>query len=572
MSARPSIVELARRPVMARLFVIGACAVVATVGRPTPQSLVPAVVLVLVALVSSARLPSSVPRWLQPTAEGLASAALIGALGSDGRAYAAYTLVPVTVAGLTCRPRNALITAAATATAYVGASVTAATPGQVGSALLDAGAWSLSLLSFWFLAVSVRRARVGLVRQPDPHYLDAHRLLLELQPVSRQLSLGLDPRTLAEALREELCELAGTVEGCVLMRTDGGRFLALAGEEPSVADETRLLTAWSGKDAVWEEPDGTVMIWLPIAMGEDRVALAVLTDPPAVRANGRMPSAVLRRMREVADDAGPRLASALLFDEVRRLATVDERNRLAREIHDGIAQDLASLAYLVDDARLDVDAETAARLGQVSDAVRSLVNELRLRLFDLRAGVSDTVSLGSAVNEYLQQVGAQTGLAVRLTLDEGTRRLPTSVEVEILRVLQEAVTNVRRHARASRVTVELSVHPPQAHLVVQDDGRGLQRARPNSLGLTGMRERAARIGAALAIGPGPDGGTRVSLSIDAASSQIPHGQAGPDAQPAGADDDPHDAYCTRACPEPHGEPSGGMEWDVSAAREEETTA
>ena len=517
MSGAPSLADLARRPILARLLVIAACAMVALAQRPTLRSLEPALVLVFVAAFAAARLPASVPRWLQPTAEGLAAGALVGALGSAGSAYTAYTLVPVTVAGFTARGRKAMITVAATSLVYVLASAAAAPAGGLTPAVRDAVVWSMSLFAFGLLAVSARWVRSGAVGTPDASYVDAHRLLSELEPVSRRLSLGLDPSTVAAALREDLCTLAGTSTGCVIVRTDGGRFVALAGEAPAGADDARLAGIWSGADAVTPEPGGQSLLWLHVTMADEPVALAVLSD----MGGDWRPGSLLRRLRPIAGQAGPRLASALLFEEVRQLATVDERHRLAREIHDSIAQDLASLAYLVDDVRQDADPQTAARLTAVGGHVRRLVKELRLRLFDLRAGVSDTESLGNAVSSYLQQVRAQTGLTVQLTLDEGQRRLPTSVEVEVLRILQEAVTNVRRHAQARRVQVELSVHPPHARLVVEDDGRGMQSARPDSLGLTGMAERAARIGARLAVVSAPAGGTRVSLVMDGASARVP---------------------------------------------------
>ena len=137
-----------------------------------------------------------------------------------------------------------------------------------------------------------------------------------------------------------------------------------------------------------------------------------------------------------------------------------------------------------------------------------------MRIFDLRADVDAAAGLGTAVTEHLQRIGAHSGLTVQVTLDETSRRLPASVEFELLRILQEAVTNVRRHAGARTLSVHLDVDPPRARMTITDDGRGLQPARVDSMGLMGMRERAARIGAELRVENVPEGGTRVEVRLD----------------------------------------------------------
>jgi signal transduction histidine kinase len=99
-------------------------------------------------------------------------------------------------------------------------------------------------------------------------------------------------------------------------------------------------------------------------------------------------------------------------------------------------------------------------------------------------------------------------------MDESPKRLPITVEVELLRIAQEAITNVRRHANAANLWLSVTVEPPRAHISITDDGRGLKAGRPDSFGLTGMRERAKRIGANLHVGPGPENtGTLVEVGL-----------------------------------------------------------
>jgi signal transduction histidine kinase len=242
------------------------------------------------------------------------------------------------------------------------------------------------------------------------------------------------------------------------------------------------------------------------------VAVVVLADTTGPHSLGEESVAACRG---VIAQAGPRLASALLFDDVRRLATVDERHRLAREIHDGIAQDMASVGYQIDDIASDAPPEVSRRLHELREHLTRLVSELRLSIFDLRAGVDESVGLSRTLGDYAQRVGKQSGLVVTVSADESPHRLPLATEVEILRIVQEAVTNVRRHAYANHLWLTVVVDPPNAHVVVADDGRGLGRPRPDSMGITGMKERAGRIGATLTVGNRPEGsGTMVELLLE----------------------------------------------------------
>jgi signal transduction histidine kinase len=293
--------------------------------------------------------------------------------------------------------------------------------------------------------------------------------------------------------------------------------VALTGEEPDESAEAAVEDAWVGAHPVKRDLLTGSVTAVPVLMGERVVALVVIAT------KARMEAGTLRRCRSIIDQSGPRLASAMLFEDVRRLATTDERMRLAREIHDGIAQDLASVGYALDDIRRDSDPEVAGRVSTLREQMQAMVADLRMSIFDLRAGVNDTISLGTSLSEHAQRVGNQSGLVVTATVDESPqRRLPIAVEVELLRIVQEAITNVRRHARASNLWLSVTVEPPRAHITVMDDGRGLRPGRADSFGITGMRERAARIGAKLHVGPGPKSGTLVEIALG--TDSVPTGQ------------------------------------------------
>ena len=465
----------------------------------------PALLLLLIAALASLPMPSPVPKAMQPVAEALGAAIVIATLSST--TFLPYLLAPVVTAGL------AVGAAAASACVGVAWLVILGSAGANGSKQLIAelGTGALWVPVFLVAALGAGYGRRLRIREDDtePAYEDAHRLLSELHVVARQLSLGLDPQTLAAALLDDVAVLIPGAQTTVLSRSGGGRFVPLVGAEPPEAAASAMQDAWVGADTVRRVTAGTHVAAIPVQMGARVVALVVATGEQV------LDDETLTRCRSVVDQAGPRMASAMLFDDVRRLATVDERMRVAREIHDGIAQDLASVGYLLDDIRSDVDDNVGGRVQQVREQLRSMVTDLRLSIFDLRSGVDDTVSLAAALSEYVQRVGSQAGLTVHVSMEDSGARLPIAVEIELLRMVQEGVTNVRKHAGARNLWLTLSVNSPNARVTLADDGRGLGKARADSMGITGMRERARRISADLDIGLRPQGGTLVEITLPA---------------------------------------------------------
>ena len=186
---------------------------------------------------------------------------------------------------------------------------------------------------------------------------------------------------------------------------------------------------------------------LPLRIGLRTFGLVALERGDAAFDPGQVAAA-----ETILEELGLRLETALLFSEVRSLATAEERRRLAREIHDGIAQELASMGYVVDDlaarARYMPDLETD--LKALRGELTRVISELRLSIFDLRSEVQSTVGLGTALSDYVRQVGASSNLTVHLVLDESPVRLPIDAETELLRIAQEAVTNARKHAERGR--------------------------------------------------------------------------------------------------------------------------
>jgi signal transduction histidine kinase len=216
------------------------------------------------------------------------------------------------------------------------------------------------------------------------------------------------------------------------------------------------------------------------------------------------------------------LDTALLFAAFRDAATADERRRLAREMHDGVAQDIASLGYLVDAlAAHPASSEQAERIAALRDRITAVVAEVRRSLVTLRTDAGSSESLGAAIGSIARNLTEVSGVPIQVTLDERTTRLRPEVEDELFRITQEAMTNAVRHSRARSIDVNCQVHAPDAVITVTDDGQGLQQARTDSQGLQIMGERALSIGAELTITPRPSGGTVVTVRAPGDPSAAP---------------------------------------------------
>lgn len=155
-----------------------------------------------------------------------------------------------------------------------------------------------------------------------------------------------------------------------------------------------------------------------------------------------------------------------------------------------------------DEIRANAETEDQRdRLSALRAEVTRVVGELRHSIFDLRSEITPTAGLGSALSDYLREVGTRTGITVHLTLDESPTRLRAEVETELLRIAQEAITNARKHSGANNLWVDCRMRPPFARISVSDDGNGRVESRGGSYGLRIMRERARRVDASLQIAP-----------------------------------------------------------------------
>jgi signal transduction histidine kinase len=182
----------------------------------------------------------------------------------------------------------------------------------------------------------------------------------------------------------------------------------------------------------------------------------------------------------------------------RRLLTVqeDERRVLARELHDEIGQALTGLGLQLGDGI----SSDPSRLGEARQIVRDLTEQVRNLSMDLRPAVLDRYGLLAALQWHLERYGRQTGIRVELRHEGMDRRFPAPVEIAAYRIVQEALTNVARHSRATMAIVQCLADEEMLTVSVRDDGRGFDPTTVlRGSGLGGMHERAELLGGALTV-------------------------------------------------------------------------
>jgi len=228
----------------------------------------------------------------------------------------------------------------------------------------------------------------------------------------------------------------------------------------------------------------------------------------------------LRLLHTIGDMLGVAVDRARLYADSLEAGAVEERSRLAREMHDTVAQGLAATALHLDTADALVESGAAkgrirAALGEALRVTRANLEEVRRSLLDLRAAPLDGRTLEEALAALVEEVGEGREAALRFIGSGGPRRLSARIETGLYRIAQEALANALRHAGARHVTLRLSLAPQEAMLTVEDDGKGFtpQDRKPESLGLIGLSERARLLGGELRVVATPGSGARLEARI-----------------------------------------------------------
>jgi signal transduction histidine kinase len=282
----------------------------------------------------------------------------------------------------------------------------------------------------------------------------------------------------------------------------------------------------SGSDlARYLAPGYSIRLEAPVGHGEARVGTLGL----AAALPCRFSDSDVETLSALATQVSLALEAARLRDELRALAVQGERERIAREMHDGLAQVLAYVntkSQAVDEMLADGRvAEARKQLGELAAAARSVYVDVREAILSLSPPVLPERGLASALEEYAARYAESSKLAVRFQATPEANRAPLSAEIqaEVFGVAREALTNVRKHAHAQRVTIGLTRESAEVVLRISDDGvgfdpevAGMGPEKWPHFGLAGMRERAEAVGGRVAWHSRPGAGSEVELRVPVA--------------------------------------------------------
>jgi signal transduction histidine kinase len=356
---------------------------------------------------------------------------------------------------------------------------------------------------------------------------DANVLLFQLHQVAQSLPASLDLTEVLDASVEQLRSLFDAPSGAILLQEDidgswsiarrfglgpspvlpGGELppaLARAVAVSSTARVDDLEANGPGLDAA----AGSGLYGILTARGAT-IGLIALEHPSGDHFNGRD----VELLTGFVDPAALAIDNARWFGRIRSVGADEERARLARDLHDRTGQSLAYLAFELDriTKRSGGGQDVTEALDALRGDVRKVVGELRDTLYDLRTDVTDHDGLASTLAGFLDRVAARSGLETELETHE-TARLPLRRERELWRLARDVVTQVEQSGQARRIEVVWRCDGASAELDVLGDapGGGAGLATP---GVAALRERAAGIGATLAVVDEPGGGTRVRCTL-----------------------------------------------------------
>lgn len=240
----------------------------------------------------------------------------------------------------------------------------------------------------------------------------------------------------------------------------------------------------------------------------------------------------LETLESLAFQVASAVEHARLLQKTREIAIVEERTRLARDMHDGVAQNLAYLLIQVDRClnMVEEGGKLEKQLEQISALLKQNIEEIRRNIFDLRPVELEGKSLFEILKNFVGEFGQRWNLKTTCLLEGELVEVSPEVESSLYRILQEVLSNARQHANCSQLSVKVSIKDKQWIILdVQDDGQGfdpdlqtrlenqqpdsLKKRRRRGLGLISMRERAQRIGGQLIVDSQPNQGTRVFATL-----------------------------------------------------------
>jgi PAS domain S-box-containing protein len=318
---------------------------------------------------------------------------------------------------------------------------------------------------------------------------------------------------------------ADYVAGMTLQLGEGGAGRALADRQPVIISDLAEAAFLPPEQKIPPEPQKSLIerllreyrsiLSVPlIVQGRDYGAITVYYSAPREFSEEDLGLAM-----SVADQVALAIENARLREQAGQAAAMEERGRLARELHDSVTQSLYSVTMYTEAAARLMTAgpatDAAEYLRDARDTAQEALREMRLMIYQLRPPALEKGGLAVALQVRLDAVERRGGIQAELMV-EGEDRLPPEIQAELHQIAQEALNNTLKHARAQEVRVHLQFGDAAACLKVQDDGVGFDLAAAQAgggMGLPGMAERVRKVGGRLAIESAPGQGTRVAVEV-----------------------------------------------------------
>lgn len=424
-------------------------------------------------------------------------------------------------------------------------SVLVAVPGHLAVAGLSyqsfqvTGQWVVELLLVALLAGYSRRLfgeaqeRHSLALDRMTQLTEANDLLVSLHRVAQTLPASLNLDQVIASTVSRMRSLVDCDAIAVLLHDDAsGRWLRGAAEglvvqaawdddrlPPALQTAARssvasLVVSLATGEGLGDELTSRSGLYAPLRARGALVGLVAIEHHEP----GRYGRRELRLLDGFIEPAALAIDNARWFGRLRSMGADEERNRIARDMHDSVGQSLAYLGFKLDRIAPMAEGQPLRdELEALRAEVRGVLGQVRDTLSDLRTDVSDHRSLVETLEAFLERVQARADFEVTFRHHDTGGRLPLVRERELWRIAQEAITNVERHARATHLRVHWRHDGRGAVLAVADDGRGFDpddAGRPDSYGITGMRERADAIDARLCIETEPFVGTLVECRLE----------------------------------------------------------
>jgi signal transduction histidine kinase len=344
-----------------------------------------------------------------------------------------------------------------------------------------------------------------------------------LRRVSVAITAYVEPRQVLDAIVVNARELLGADVGLLLLLDADGRATYAAGSGPDGSIDPTGSRAPSGADDIERFVPPAVSVGrlvAPLQRGSETIGSLAVT----ARHERSFDVDDVETLASLATQAAIAIENARLQSRLRELAVETERERIAREMHDGLAQVLGYVRTksqaIQELLAADRVADARTHLDELDAAARSIYVDVREAILGLRNPIAPELDLAGAIEQYAIRFAEASKLAVvvEVTPDARALGLDPGAEAQVFRIVQEGLTNARKHAGAERIAIHLDRIGSTLVVELHDDGRGFPTERGAAgdwphYGLAAMRERASEIGARLVLANAPTGGGIVRLEL-----------------------------------------------------------